>query len=197
MMQVTPVTLCGRYVRLEPLSIEHVPDLAKVGLSADIWRFMLYGKVETEAQMRLWVEDMLERQASGNDLPFAVIHLLSGQAIGASRYLEIRRAHYGLEIGGTWYAQEFQRTAVNTESKYLLLKHAFECLGCIRVQFKTDLRNVRSQKALERLGVVKEGVFRNHLITPDGTQRSSVFYSIIDSEWPAIKKRLEEFLSRK
>lgn len=193
--QVEPVTLMGKVVRLEPLSLAHLADLCEVGLDDDIWRYMLYGWVRTPDDLRRWVESMLALQEKGTDLPFAVIHLASNRAIGATRYLEIRPADRGLEIGGTWYGKAYQRTAVNTESKYLLLKHAFEELGCIRVQFKTDLRNVRSQQAIERLGAVKEGVFRNHRILPDGTIRHSVYYSIIVEEWPAVKARLERLLS--
>jgi RimJ/RimL family protein N-acetyltransferase len=157
---------------------------------------MLYGNVTSEEKMRSWVEEMLSRQARGTDLCFAVIHKGSNQAIGATRYLEIRPKDRGLEIGGTWYGVEYQRTAVNTECKYLLLKHAFETLGCIRVQFKTDSRNLRSQKAIERLGAVKEGVLRNHMVLPDSTLRDSVYYSIIDTEWPTVKNRLEHMLAR-
>lgn len=193
--QVQPVTLSGKVVRLEPLSLAHVRDLCAVGLDDDIWRYMLYGTIRTEAELRRWVETMLAWQEKGTDLPFAVIHLASGKAIGATRYLEIRPGDRSLEIGGTWYGKAYQRTAVNTESKYLLLKHAFEDLGCIRVQFKTDLRNVRSQQAIERLGAVKEGILRNHRILPDGTIRHSVYYSIIAEEWLEVKQRLERFLS--
>ena len=189
-LEIKPVVLTGRNVRLEPLSEAHVPDLTAVGLDESIWRFMLYGNIQTEEQMRCWVQDLLQRQAQGGDLPFAVIHLATGQAIGATRYLDIRARDRALEIGGTWYAVKFQRTVVNTECKLLLLEHAFEHLGCVRVQFKTDLRNVRSQHAIERIGAVKEGVLRRHLITPEGYIRDSVIYSIIDSEWLEVKKRL-------
>ena len=195
-MQVTPVTLVGRVVRLEPLSLEHVPGLSRVGLEDEIWRYMRYGWVRTEAQMRQWVEELLRLQERGSDLPFAVVHLESGEPIGATRYLEIRPQDRAVEIGGTWYGVSYQRTAVNTECKYLLLSHAFERLGCIRAQFKTDLRNERSQVAIERLGAVKEGVLRKHMILPDGAVRDSVYYSIIDSEWPEVKRRLEVMLGR-
>ncbi len=195
-MDIHPITLTGKVVRLEPLSDAHVPGLAIAGQDESIWTHMLYGQVTTEEKMRRWVQDLLSRQARGTDLPFAVIHLGTGRPIGATRYMDIRPQDRGLEIGGTWYAVEYQRTAVNTECKYLLLKQAFEVYGCIRVQFKTDLNNVRSQKALERIGAVKEGVFRNHMIRPDGTIRHSVFYSIIDAEWPEVKARLEEMLMR-
>lgn len=191
---IEPVVLTGRRIRLEPLSLAHVTDLTIAGQDENIWRYMLYGTVKTEQQMRAWVTDLLERQAQGTDLPFGVIMLKTGQAIGATRYLEIRPEHRGLEIGGTWYAVTYQRTAVNTEAKYLLLRHAFETLGCIRVQFKTDLRNERSQRALERIGGVREGILRKHMITPDGHLRDSVYYSIIDSEWPVVKQKLERML---
>jgi RimJ/RimL family protein N-acetyltransferase len=196
LLDVHPVTLTGRIVRLEPLSLDHLPGLTTIGLDESIWRYMRYGMISKQEQMRTWVERLLEAQAAGTDLPFAVIHLSSGQVAGSTRYMEIHPADLGLEIGGTWYGVVFQRTAVNTECKYLLLKHAFESLGCVRVQLKTDLRNVRSQRAIERLGAVKEGVLRNHMILPDGSLRHSVFYSIIDSEWPAVKARLETSLER-
>ncbi len=191
-MDIQPITLIGRVVRLAPLAEAHTADLARVGLDPDIWRFMLYGNIDSEIKMLGFVRDLLARQARGSDLPFAVIDLGTGQAIGCTRYMNIDRANRGLEIGGTWYGPAYRRTAVNTECKYLLLRHAFETLGCIRVQFKTDLRNERSQRAIERLGAYQEGVLRNHMLLPDGTRRHSVYYSIIDTEWPGVKMRLEE-----
>jgi N-acetyltransferase len=195
-MEVKPVILTGKYVRLEPMTEEHVPGLAKIGAGQNFWDFMLYGNINTVDDMRNWVRDILSRAEKGTDLPFVAIHLASGRAAGATRYLNIMPKDRGLEIGGTWYGSEFQRTAVNTECKYLLLQHAFETLGCIRVQLKTDLRNERSQKAIERIGAVKEGVLRNHMILPDGRIRHSVFYSILNTEWPEVKQRLEEMLNR-
>lgn len=193
-MQISPLVLQGRLVRLEPLSEAHAAGLAQIGMDENIWRFMLYGNIQTEAEMLEWVREMLARQQRGADLPFAVIHLPSGQVAGATRYLDIRLDHRGLEIGGTWYGAEYRRTGVNTETKYLLLRHAFETLGCIRVQIKTDLLNVRSQTAIERLGAVKEGVLRKHTIVPGGRVRDSVIYSILDDEWPQVKARLEELM---
>jgi RimJ/RimL family protein N-acetyltransferase len=190
----TPVTLTGRHVRLEPLSEAHVPGLTEVGAGNDFWRFMLYGDINTESDMRNWVLEMLSRAQHGTDLPFAVIHLASGRVAGATRYLNMSPRDRGLEVGGTWYGLEFQRTAVNTECKYLLMTHAFETLRAIRVQLKTDLLNERSQKAIERLGAKREGVLRNHLILPDGRIRDSVFYSILDTEWAGVKKKLETML---
>ena len=195
-MKIEPVTLFGKTIRLDPLQLSHVPDLTIAGKDESIWRYMLYGTIRTEQQMRVWVEDMLARQAKGTDLPFAIILLAVGKAIGATRFMEIRPEHRGVEIGGTWIQPEYQRSSVNSESKYLLLKHAFENWGCIRVQFKTDVRNVVSQQAIERLGAMKEGIFRNHLITPEGILRDSVYYSIINTEWPAVKAKLERRLAR-
>jgi RimJ/RimL family protein N-acetyltransferase len=195
-MDIKPIVLQGDHVLLEPLSEAHIPGLTEIGAGQDFWNFMLYGDVISETDMRNWVLDIMARGKKGTDLPFAVIHLASGRVAGATRYLNIMPKDRGLEIGGTWYGTEFQRTAVNTECKYLLLKHAFEALGCIRVQLKTDLLNVRSQKAIERIGAVREGVLRNHMILPDGRFRHSVFYSIIDSEWEGVKRSLEERLGR-
>lgn len=195
-LEVKPVTLQGRYVRLEPITEAHIPGLTEIGAGQTFWDFMVYGNINTEADMRGWVRDILARAEKGTDLPFTVIHLASGKVAGATRYLNIMPKDRGLEIGGTWYGMEFQRTAVNTECKYLLLKQAFETLGCIRVQLKTDLRNERSQKAIERIGAAKEGVLRNHMILPDGRIRHSVFYSILDTEWDGVKNRLEEMLGR-
>ena len=194
MMVVEPVILTGQHVRLEPMTETHIPALAEIGAGQPFWRFMLYGDIETEADMRNWVLDILDRATHGTDVPFVAVHLASGLIAGATRYMSISPKDRGLEIGGTWYGPEFQRTVVNTECKFLLLQHAFESLKAIRVQFKTDLRNERSQHAIERIGAVKEGVLRNHMIRPDGAYRDSVFYSILDTEWPAVKARLEGML---
>jgi N-acetyltransferase len=195
-MEVKPVVLTGEHVRLEPMTEEHIPGLAEIGIGQPFWHFMVYGNINTPDDMRNWVLDILSRAKNGTDLPFVAIHLASGRVAGATRYLNITPKDRGLEIGGTWYGPEFQRTAVNTECKYLLLCHAFETLGCIRVQLKTDLRNERSQRAIERIGAVKEGALRNHMILPDGRYRHSVFYSILDTEWPEVKKHLEELMER-
>ncbi|HEX5840058.1 MAG TPA: GNAT family protein [Anaerolineales bacterium] len=195
-MEVRPTVLTGTHVRLEPMTEEHIPALAEIGVGQPFWHFMLYGDMNSEEDMRNWVRDILERAEKGTDLPFVAVQLASERLAGATRYLNIMPKDRGLEIGGTWYGSDFQRTPVNTECKYLLLRHAFETLGCIRVQLKTDSRNERSQRAIERIGAVKEGVLRNHMILPDGYYRHSVFYSILDTEWPGVKKRLEEMLAR-
>ena len=193
---ISPVILNGKYVRLEPMTEDHIPGLAEIGVGQTFWDFMLYGRMDSMEDMRNWVRDILSRAQNGTDVPFVAIHLASGKVAGATRYLNIMPKDRGLEIGGTWYGTEYQRTTVNTECKYLLLTHAFEKLGCIRVQLKTDLRNVRSQKAIERIGAKREGILRNHMILPSGQFRDSVFYSILDSEWPEVKKRLEESIVR-
>ncbi len=196
-MKITPVTLEGSVVRLEPLSEAHVAGLAQAGRDPAIWQYMRYGYVDTEQKMADLVHSLLGLQARGTDLPFAVIHKADRRPVGMTRYMDIQPENRALEIGGTWYATAYQRTAVNTECKYLLLRHAFEALDCVRVQIKTDLRNERSQRAIERIGGVREGVLRNHMILPDGTLRSSVYYSILPDEWPVVKARLEGFLGVK
>jgi RimJ/RimL family protein N-acetyltransferase len=160
-----------------------------------IWLYMPYGEVNTVDRLRDVIRDLLRRQSAGTDLCFVVVDCASSTPIGMTRFMTIERVNRGLEIGGTWYGKDFRRTAVNTECKYLLMQHAFESLGCIRVQLKTDLRNERSQHAIERLGAMREGVLRKNIIMPDGYQRSSVMYSVIDEEWPFVKKRLEHFLN--
>ena len=192
---ISPVILNGKYVRLESMTEDHIPGLAEIGVGQTFWDFMLYGRMDSVEDMRNWVRDILSRAQNGTDLPFVAIHLASGKVAGATRYLNIMPKDRGLEIGGTWYGTEYQRTPVNTECKYLLLTHAFERLGCIRVQLKTDLRNVRSQNAIERIGAKREGILRNHMVLPSGQFRDSVFYSILDSEWPEVKKRLEAILT--
>jgi RimJ/RimL family protein N-acetyltransferase len=195
-MNVGPVTLIGRHVRLEPMREDHIPGLIAAGSDPSIWTYMVYGNLSHPVAMEEWVREILRREGQGTDLPFTVIHRDSGKVAGATRYMEIRPAHRGLEIGGTWYAPDFQRTVVNTECKYLLLEHAFEAMGCIRVQFKTDSRNERSLVAIERIGGVREGMLRSHMILPDGVVRDSVYFSILESEWPVVKMKLKERLAR-
>jgi RimJ/RimL family protein N-acetyltransferase len=195
-MIVEPVTLVGKFVRLEPMSADHIPGLTEAGRDPVIWRYMIYGDLTVAENMAAWVREILARKAASTDQPFVVIHRESGKIAGATRYMEIRPAHRGLEIGGTWYHPAYQRTPVNTECKYLLLRHAFEALGCIRVQFKADSRNERSLKAIERLGATREGLLRNHMILEGGLVRHSVYFSILDSEWPSVKARLEGLLAR-
>lgn len=188
-MPLEPVTLEGRWVRLEPLAHHHAADLAAVAGDAEIWRY-LPAELMTIDQIRAWVDDALAQQAAGAVLPFAIVDRMAGRAIGSTRYLAIVPKDRGIEIGWTWLARRAWRTAVNSECKYLLLRHAFETLGCIRVQLKTDRRNERSRRAIERLGAQFEGILRQHMVLRDGTYRDTAMYSIIDTEWPTVKARL-------
>jgi N-acetyltransferase len=193
-MVVSPVTLEGRHVRLEPLANGHLAGLAKVGLDEELWRW-IPTPVRTREEMATYIETALNEQERGTSLPFAILEKATSRAIGSTRYGNIDRTHHRVEIGWTWVAREWQRTAMNTEAKYLLLGHAFESLGCRRVELKTDSLNERSRAAILRIGAKEEGVFRNHMITESGRIRDSVYFSIIDSEWPAVKARLESKLN--
>ncbi len=194
LMLIEPVILEGRGVRLEPLTLEHVDALCDFGLDQDIWRWMPYA-VRTPQEMRDYVQFVLNAQAEGTSLPFVTLEQASNSVVGSTRFMNIDRTNRRVEIGGTFIAPRWQRTFVNTEAKYLMLRHAFEKWGCIRVEFKTDSLNERSRKAILRLGAKEEGTFRNHMIMPDGRFRHSVYYSILDSEWPDVKRNLEAKLS--
>jgi RimJ/RimL family protein N-acetyltransferase len=192
-MNVEPITLEGRWVRLEPLTQHHAARLAEAARNEEIWRYMP-AKLTTIEQIKHWITETLALQATGAVLPFAIVERAEGRAIGSTRYLNIMPRDRGLEIGWTWLGRAAWRTPVNTECKYLLLRHAFETLGCIRVQFKTDQRNERSRRAIERIGGQFEGILRQHMVLPDGSYRDSAFYSIIDAEWPAVKAKLADRL---
>jgi len=189
-MVIAPVILEGQYVRLEPLRPEHATGLAEIGLDEDLWKW-IPTPVRTPAEMCSYVQTALKEQVNGSALAFVLIEKASGRTIGSTRYGNIERAHYRLEIGWTWVARQWQRSPINTEAKYLLLRHAFETLKCIRVELKTDSLNDRSRAAILRIGAREEGTFRNHMITASGRIRHTVYFSIVDSEWPEIKARLE------
>ena len=191
-----PPVLRGEHVRLEPLTPAHAEQLFAVGQDAAIWRWLREGMPTSLVEMSDWIEEALAGDSRGGGLPFAVIDLATSTAIGSTSFGNIAVRDRGIEIGWTWYGTAYWRTAVNTECKYLLLAHAFEALGCIRVQFRTDLRNERSQRAIERIGAVREGTLRKVRIVKDSYQRSDVYYSITDDEWPAVKARLEAMLRR-
>jgi RimJ/RimL family protein N-acetyltransferase len=192
-MDIRPVTLQGRFVRLEAMSLDHCEALAAIGLGHDIFRWYPFA-VDTERDMLAWVRRSLEGREAGTSLPFTTIERATGNIVGSTSYLAIDRANRRLEIGSTWLGVPWQRSVCNTEAKYLQLRHCFEELGCIRVEFKTDSLNARSRAALLRIGAVEEGTFRSHMICPGGRRRDSVYFSIVDSEWPAVKQRLEGFL---
>lgn len=190
------MTLTGRFVQLVPLARAHAAGLLAAAGDPDIWRYMPMGPPSDVAVIEAWIDAALAEQQRGVELPFAIIDRQRNQAIGSTRYLEIRRPHRALEIGWTWLARTSQRTPVNTECKLLLLTHAFESLGAVRVQFKTDSRNDRSRQALERIGAVQEGMLRNHMLMWDGARRDSVYFSIVDTEWRQVRAGLEALLEK-
>lgn len=192
-LDAQPITLEGEYVRLEPLSQDHAQGLYTRGREAAEWQFMPRRCFVDQADTRHWIDEAL---AAPDQLPFAIVERGKNKVAGSTRYLNIRPEHLSVEIGWTWLGQEWQRTAVNTETKLLLLRHAFQRLGCQRVEFKTDARNLRSQRALERIGASREGVLRKHLIVQDDYPRDSVYFSVIDDDWPEVEKRLEVLLER-
>jgi RimJ/RimL family protein N-acetyltransferase len=191
---LAPVALTGAHVRLEPLTLAHVPALCEVGLDPELWRLTVE-QVHSEGDMRGYVERALAAQAAGTALPFAVVHLAAARVVGTTRLANVVPEHDRLEIGWTWYGRPWQRTAVNTECKYLLLRHAFEALDCVRVEFKTDVLNQRSRAALRRIGAIEEGVLRSHMRTRAGRRRDSVYFGILRDEWPITKQRLEGLLT--
>lgn len=193
-MDPKPVTLEGRHVRLEPLSLAHHQGLAAV-LEPTLLQW--FSKPATNAEeLRLFIEEALAAQDAGAAVPFCTVDRASGRAVGSTRFATIDRANRRLEIGWTWIGRTWQRTAVNTEAKLLMLTHAFEALGAIRVELRTDSLNAQSRAAMTRLGLVEEGILRNHVITATGRHRHDVYFSAIAEEWPALKSRIEARLAR-
>ncbi|MGY3717353.1 GNAT family N-acetyltransferase [Sutcliffiella cohnii] len=192
-MEITPVVLTGDRVKIKPMEIHHVQELFEAGNNPSIWPYMSMN-VQSMEDMNNLVTGALQARGQGSEFPFVIIDKDSGKIVGSTRFLNISIPNRNLEIGWTWLSPTVWRTRINTECKYLLLKHCFETLGTIRVQIKTDSRNVRSQQAIERIGGVKEGVHRNHMIMHDGYFRDTVFYSIIDKEWLQVKSNLESML---
>ncbi|MEJ2531261.1 MAG: GNAT family protein [Halioglobus sp.] len=187
------VVLEGERIRLEPLSPDHAQGLYNRGRMAADWAFMPRSCFIDMADVRQWVEEALQ---DPTQMPFTIVERAKGRVVGSTRFLHMRPEHRSVEVGWTWLGQEWQRTGVNTEAKLLLLSHAFDRMGCIRVEFKTDARNLRSQRALERIGATREGVLRNHMVVQGGYHRDSVYFSVIDKEWPAVKERLQGLLRR-
>jgi len=193
-----PLTLEGSVVRLEPLRPEHAQqfwEVAQEGLD-EIFRWIPYS-MKTPQDFQRVVEKAFLEQERGESVVFATLERSSGRVIGSTRFMNIDRANRRVEIGSTWIASAWQRTAVNTEAKYLMLRHAFEVWGCIRVELKTDALNQRSRNAIQRIGAKEEGTLRRHVITWSGRVRDSVYFSILDSEWPEAKTRLEEKLAKR
>ncbi len=191
-----PMVLEGRHVRLEPLERRHIPALVAAAADPAVFQYYLTPPLGTEAEMTKWVVQILKGQAAGTDVGWVTIRRSDQRVVGATTYLDIRRVNRGLEIGNTWLASEVWRTALNTEAKYLQLRHAFEVLGAWRVQLKTDERNARSRAAIARLGATFEGILRKYQVRHDGFVRNTALFSITDVEWPAAKAGLEAKLNR-
>lgn len=193
---VEPVRLVGRHIILEPISASHADGLFEIGQEKGEWSYLPIPGFSCREDAEHWVRQALALMQQRLHITFVLVHARSGRPIGSTRYLNIRERDCGLEIGYTWVAKPHQRTAANTEAKYLLLKHAFESIGAYRVELKTDLRNARSQRAIERIGARKEGILRRHMVVQGGYVRDSVCYSITDLDWPRVKQCLESMLVR-
>ncbi|UFJ42312.1 GNAT family N-acetyltransferase [Brevibacillus humidisoli] len=195
MLTIQPVTLIGSHVRLEPLGLHHADDLLEAALDERIWTYMST-RIESRSDLDRYLSAALAAVEKGTELPFAIIDLQSGKAIGSTRFGNIAHKDRGLEIGWTWLTPAYWKTSINTECKWLLLRHCFEELGCVRVSLKTDARNLNSQRAIARIGGVREGVLRKHIILPDGYVRDTVYFSVIDTEWPEVDRKLRDMLAR-
>lgn len=194
-MDLSPVTLEGRHVRLEPLAAHHLDGLWAVAADPELWRFTV-DRVGSRAELDRWFGDAERARAAGAALPFATVLASDGSVVGSTRFLNASAPDRRVEIGATFVGAAWQRTAVNTEAKYLMLRHAFEAWGCVRVELKTGHRNLKSQAAILGLGARQEGTLRRHTRLHDGTWRDTVFFSVLDDEWPRVKAGLEARLAR-
>ena len=186
-----PVTLTGRHVRLEPLEPRHEAGLLAAARDPEVFHWFLTLPLGDPAEMRKWLDDAFRAQAARTEVAFATVRVADGRVVGSTRFLDIRRPHRSLEIGNTWLAKEAQRTAINTEAKLLMLGHAFEAWGAVRVQLKTDERNAASRAAIARLGCTFEGILRKYQARYDGFIRNTAMYSLLAEEWPAAKAKLQ------
>lgn len=194
-MRIEPVTLRGRHVVLEPLRPEHAEELWPAANDPSVWRYMPK-PVQSLQDLRAWIDDRRAGAGGLPALPFLQRDARTGQAFGSTSLFDIDVPNRKLELGHTWLGASHRRTAANTEAKRLVLGHAFDALGAIRVQLKCDQLNTPSATAIARLGAVQEGVWRNQMIYPDGRRRNTLVFSILDAEWPAVKARLDAFLAR-
>ena len=194
-MTIEPVTLEGAHVRLEPLSPDHHAALCAVALDPELWRWTI-ADIRTPGDLRRYMETALEEQRLGRSVPFATVERASGKPVGSTRFANIEPVHRKAEIGWTWIGRPWQRTAINTEAKYLMLRHAFETWNCLRVELKTHSMNHVSRTAILRIGAKEEGTLRNHQINERGVPRDTVYFSILDTEWPAVRAALEARLAR-
>ena len=188
-MKIEPTVLEGKFVRLEPMQMTHLEALCAVGFEASIWRWTI-GKVTTKSEMQSYLETALDEQKRGVSMPFVTIEKSSNTIVGSTRFGNIDAKNKRVEIGWTWINPRWQRTAINTEAKLLMVAHAFETWKCIRVELKTDALNEKSRKAIGRIGAMEEGILRQHMITDSGRFRDTVYFSIIDSEWKEVKRNL-------
>jgi RimJ/RimL family protein N-acetyltransferase len=190
-----PITLTGQHIRLDPMRPDHAAGLLDAGRSPEIWEWMPSRPFD-HASMDGWVTKAMHAESQGREYPFVVTQLSNGRLIGSTRYLDVQEDDRNVEIGWTWYVPDAWGGAVNPEAKYLLMRHAFEDWGAIRVALKTDIRNLHSQAAIKKLGAKYEGLLRNQRIRRDGSYRDTVIFSITDREWPAVKSRLEQRIAR-
>ena len=190
-----PTTLAGTHVVLAPLALSHAADLCAAGNDDAAWAFLPRPALRTVADAESMIREALVETEAGREVAFAIVSAASGRAVGSTRFLDVQRPHRALEIGWTWIGTPWQRTSINTECKLLLLGHAFDALGAYRVTLKTDARNLRSQRAIERTGGTREGVLRRHRVCWDDFVRDTVYYGILDDEWPKVKLRLEGMLA--
>lgn len=195
-MKPEPVTLTGRRTRLEPLDHSHAPDLLDAAAHDEVWTYLDEPTPGTVGDIDKLISDALTEQKQGWRLPFAIIRQSDDRAVGSTSYIDIRPADRTLEIGWTWLGPSEWGTGINTEAKYLLLRHAFEVLNAGRVAIKTDSRNARSRRAIENLGATYEGTLRNHRLLTTGSYRHTDYFSVIDSEWPILRDRLHEIITR-
>jgi RimJ/RimL family protein N-acetyltransferase len=194
-MDLSPVVLSGTHVRLEPLSLLHLDGLVDVGLAPDLWE-RTTTRIGTRGEMEDYVRTALLWQSQNTALPFATIEQETGRVVGSTRFANADHANRRIEIGWTWVAPPWQRSAVNTEAKLLMMRHAFDTLGCIRVEFKTDALNTRSRAALARIGAREEGILRSHMLVQGGRRRDSVYFSVIEEEWQDVEAALRAKLER-
>src|SRR5258706_7030264 len=194
-MEIRPITLHGTRVRMEPLDFErHYAGLFEIGLDPELWKWTL-NVVENRGDLRAYLEEALRQQSEGSALPFATIDVATGHVAGCTRFGNIETKHRRVEIGWTWVGKPYQRSYVNTEAKYLMLRHAFETWGCHRVELKTNVLNKKSREAMLRIGCKEEGILRKHAISDRGVSRDTVYYSIIYDEWPGAKAKLEKMMA--
>ena len=191
----TPVSLAGEVVLLEPLALHHIDDLMRVAIDEDLWKWT-GSIIRNRSDLTEYVKSAIELKEGGRAMPYATCIKESGVAVGSTRFANISLTDSRVEIGWTWLGRGYQRTGINTEAKFLMLKYAFETLGCVRVELKTHVANIRSREAMKRIGAVEEGILRSHTLFRDGKNRDTIYYSILDREWATVSNHLIELLTK-